>query len=231
MLNYDNFAETFAKSRKNMKWQEIDYFLNNYFISSFKGGLEGDILDIWCGSWRLLEQLLTSPLAPLLKGEGKYTWIDLSSWLLKEAKKSFPDKEFLKLNMLDLDSPLLIKEGVRGWSYLFFIPSFHHLDNLEDREEVLKKAYNLLEKWWKIFMTNWALNSKLNKEKYNNSIIENSKNKFWSIDYSIKIWKDTRYYHCFDLSELEYLAKKSWFKIIENRLFDNMRNFITILEK
>jgi len=66
--------------------------------------------------------------------------------MLKSAKNNFPDKEFLELNMLDLDSPHLIKEGNKGWSHIFFIASFHHLDNLENREEVLKKAYDLLEK-------------------------------------------------------------------------------------
>jgi hypothetical protein len=78
-------------------------------------------------------------------------------------------------------------------------------------------------------MTNWALNSELNYEKYQKSIIEWSKNDFWWLDYSIKIWEFTRYYHCFSLEELEYLSKKSWFEIVENRLFDNNRNFITIL--
>lgn len=80
-------------------------------------------------------------------------------------------------------------------------------------------------------MTNWALNSELNSEKYKKSIIENSQNQFWSLDYNIKLWENLRYYHCFDLKELEYLANKNNFKIIENRLFDNKRNFITILEK
>jgi hypothetical protein len=42
--------------------------------------------------------------------------------------------------MLDLD---LIKEK---FDYIFFIASFHHLDNLKDRELVLSKAYNLLNK-------------------------------------------------------------------------------------
>jgi len=26
--NYDNFAQTFSASRKNMKWEEIDYFMD-----------------------------------------------------------------------------------------------------------------------------------------------------------------------------------------------------------
>jgi len=39
MVDYNDFAKTFSQSRKNMKWEEITYFL-------------------------------TSPLTPLLKGEG-----------------------------------------------------------------------------------------------------------------------------------------------------------------
>jgi hypothetical protein len=34
----------------------------------------------------------------------------------------------------------------KKFNNIFFIASYHHLDNLEDREEVLLKAYNLLEK-------------------------------------------------------------------------------------
>jgi hypothetical protein len=26
-VDYDNFAKTFSKSRENMKWEEIEYFL------------------------------------------------------------------------------------------------------------------------------------------------------------------------------------------------------------
>lgn len=80
-------------------------------------------------------------------------------------------------------------------------------------------------------MTNWALNSDFNKEKYWSSEIINSHNNFWSTDYSIKIWKFNRFYHCFNISELEYLAQKSEFKVLENRLFDNEKNIITILQK
>jgi hypothetical protein len=30
MTDYNNFAETFSRSRKNMKWEEIDYFISSY---------------------------------------------------------------------------------------------------------------------------------------------------------------------------------------------------------
>jgi hypothetical protein len=95
----------------------------------------------------------------------------------------------------------------------------------------LRKVYDLLKDWWNIFMTNWSLNSELNKEKYKKSIIPLSKNKFWSLDYSVKIGEYSRYYHCFDLKELEYLFTETWFEIIENREFENKRNFVSIIKK
>lgn len=80
-------------------------------------------------------------------------------------------------------------------------------------------------------MTNWALDSDLNQIKYNESKIIWSENRFASSDYTIKFWEFDRFYHCFSLSELEYLAEKSGLKIKENRLFENQKNYITILEK
>jgi hypothetical protein len=34
--NYDNIAKKFAKSRKNMKWEEITYFIEKYFPLEFE---------------------------------------------------------------------------------------------------------------------------------------------------------------------------------------------------
>ncbi len=221
MVDYNNFAKTFSQSRKNMKWEEIEYFLEKVLFSK-----ESKILDIWCGNWRFLWALKKAfPEIDI----HNYTWVDLSTWLLDEAKKLHPDfvEKFSELNMLDLDSI------ANKFSDIFFIASYHHLNNLEDREEVLIKASKLLQEWWKIYMTNWALNSPLNYDKYKKSLLEISWwwNKWWSLDYNIGIWWNDRYYHCFTVAELEYLALNAWLKIVENRLFDNQRNFITILEK
>ncbi len=214
-VDYNDFAKTFSNSRKNMKWEEI-----NYFISFLEWKENLNILDIWCGNWRFLWALKDNNL-----NIKNYLWLDLSKWLLIEARKLYPENEFLESNMLEISK---IKQK---FTDIFFIASFHHLNTLKDRKKVLSKAYGLLEDWWRIYMTNWALNSDLNKEKYSNEIIENSKNEFWSLDYIIKIGQYNRYYHCFDLSELDDLFKKTWFEIIENRLFENKKNFISIIEK
>jgi len=224
-VDYNEFAKTFSNSRKNMKWEEIEYFLS--FLNSDNRGenLENNfnILDVWCWNWRFLNFFKESKIWKL--NNYNYLGVDLSKNLLEEAKNRNLDNDFLELNMLNLE------KINKKFKYIFFIASFHHLDNIEDRINVLKKAYDLLEEDWVIFMTNWSLNSDLNKEKYSESIVKWSENKFWSLDYNIKIWKFNRYYHSFCISELTYLFENTWFNIIENKEFENKRNFISILRK
>ena len=218
MVDYNNFAKTFSKSRKNMKWLEMEYFLEKIHFSE-----TSNILDVWCGNWRFLWELINIFWEKI--HSNNYTWADLSSWLLAEARKDYSEFNFHELNMLDLDR---LEEK---YSDIFFYASFHHLQNITDRKIVLEKTFNMLDKWWKIYMTNWALNSELNKKRYSEAEIKNSKNKYWSVDFNIKLAWNDRYYHCFSLEELKILSQEIWFKIIENRLFENDRNFITILEK
>lgn len=218
MVDYNNFAKTFSKSRKNMKWLEMEYFLEKINFSDTT-----KILDVWCGNWRFLWELINIFWDKIHKNN--YIWADLSSGLLAEAGKDYSEFNFHELNMLNLDNL------ENKYSDIFFYASFHHLQNIADRKIVLEKTYKLLEKWWKIYMTNWALNSELNKKRYSEAEIENSKNEYWSVDFNIKLAWNDRYYHCFSLDELKILSEDVWFKIIENRLFENDRNFITILEK
>lgn len=144
---------------------------------------------------------------------------------MEEAKNLHHNYTFLEVDMLNLYK---IEEK---FDFIFFIASFHHLKNIEEREKVLDYTKNLLKENWIIFMTNWSLNSEINLEKYKSMVIDWSVNNFWSLDYNIKIWEFARFYHCFDLSELEYLFKNNDLEIIENRLFDNKKNYISILNK
>jgi SAM-dependent methyltransferase len=218
MVDYNNFAKTFSKSRKNMKWLEMEYFMDKLNFSD-----NTKILDIWCGNWRFLWELISIFSDKI--NSNNYTWADLSSGLLEEARKDYSEFNFHELNMLDIDS---LEDK---FTDIFFFASFHHLQNIDDRLVVLKKAFDKLETGWKIYMTNWALNSELNSKRYNSAIIEWSENEFGSLDYNIKIWEFDRYYHCFSIEELTYLFTEAWFKIIENKLFENNRNFISIIQK
>ena len=43
VVDYNKIADKFSKSRKNMKWEEIDYFIKNYFLKDFENK---NVLDI-----------------------------------------------------------------------------------------------------------------------------------------------------------------------------------------
>lgn len=216
-VDYNNFASTFSKSRENMKWEEIDYFLD-FLLKENLNWIS--VLDVGCWNGRLLEHIEKSWI-----NINDYLWTDLSEGLIEEAKKLHPNHKFEVLDMLS------ISDIEDKFDCIFFIASFHHLKTIEERIEVLREAKKLLTQNGTIFMTNWALNSELNTEKYKNSIIENSKNEFWSQDYNIKIGKFIRFYHSFSLEELEFLFKETWFEVVENRLFDNGRNFVSVVRE
>ncbi|NVP17297.1 class I SAM-dependent methyltransferase [Candidatus Gracilibacteria bacterium] len=217
-VDYDNIAADFSKSRKNMKWEEVNYFISSY-LSDFENK---DFLDIGCGSGRLLEQFGDNFDIEKIN----YLGLDLSALMIDEAKKSYKNKDFLVLDMLSIDQ---IKD--RKFNFIFFIASFHHLQTIEERTQVLEKAKKLLKKDGVIFMTNWYLNSPINDKKYKNDIIENSKNEFGSIDYNIYFGEYARFYHCFSLEELSYLFEKTGFRVVENRAFETNKNFISIIKK
>jgi len=217
-VDYNKIAKWFSDSRKKMKWEEIDYFISSYLTETdWKS-----FLDIWCWSWRLLEQFSSSFDIDKIN----YLWLDLSEEMLKHAKTNFPSKEFSNINMLDID-----KLKWRKFDYIFFIASFHHLENFEFRLDVVEKAKELLNENGVIFMTNWALDSEVNHEKYSPSIIEDSINKYGSLDYKIYFWDYPRYYHWFNLDELDCIFKTNKLNIVENRLFDSKKNFISITKK
>ena len=216
IVDYNSFATSFAQSRKNMKWSEIEYFFWN--ISS-----EDSILDIGCGSGRLLWVFMDF----FWRLPHVYLGIDLSENILAEARKEYPHEKFLQWDMRDI-SKILSGEI---YDNVFCIASFHHLETLQERIDFLKSVVNFLPEGWKIYMTNWALSSKLNYEKYKDSMISESDDEFWSKDYSIKIGKSQRYYHDFSLKELDFLAEASELKIVENRIFETEKNIITIFQK
>jgi endonuclease V-like protein UPF0215 family len=77
-----------------------------------------------------------------------------------------------EMNMLDLD------KFEDKYDAVFFIASFHHLETLEERQLVLEKLGNILNKNAKIYFTNWALNSEKLDKIYGKHKVKNSKNEF-----------------------------------------------------
>jgi len=216
-VNYDNIAKDFSQSRKNMKWEEIEYFLEKY-----EEEINGKtILDVWCGSGRLLEHFIEN----LDDLDIDYYGVDASSGMIEEAKKNFWFADFFVLDMTRLDD--FSKKNIES---VFFIASFHHLQTFEERVMTLQNLKKILVPNSYVFLTNWALDSEVNREKYEKNILPNSQNKWGWRDYSIKFGEYERFYHWFSLQELENIFIQAWFEIVENRLFDTGKNFISIIK-
>lgn len=211
-VDYNNIAKDFAASRKDLKWEELDYFMD--FIKNHNLTLDS-VLDVWCGSGRLLSLLVDNNIT-----SNNYLGIDLSSGLLQEAKNQYPEFSFLEKDMRDISS--LNKE----FGIIFFVASFHHLSEKQERKKVLEDVFSLLQPGGYIFLTNWNLLSGANQQKYKQDVIP------WSTqDFSIKFGDTDRYYHGFTLSELEKIFLEVGFSIEENRIFSWERNIVSICKK
>lgn len=226
MVDYNPFAKTFSESRKNMKWPELDAILSDILQNKYQ-----KIVDLGCGNGRFVEQCLS------IYGElsFEYLGVDASSFLLSEAKNSFPNQEFCISTMQDFVSILANKDvdlcrskNLQNFEKFFsqkfdaivFLASFHHLQRESERIKVLENAKKILSPNGKIYMTNWNL---LPQEKYQ---------KFykWNGDFDIKIGEYFRYYHGFSLKELENIFQKTGFSIEKNEIFEGGRNIFSILK-
>lgn len=214
--NYDSVAKTFAQSRRGMSWPEIDEIMKYIRLYDVK---TESILDIWCGSGRLLESLQKHDIT------WSYLWIDVSSWLIDEAAKDFPENAFRLLDMKDVSSL------EQKFDCVFLIASFHHLQTYEERQQVLRQLQEILCEGGYVFFLNWYLIGWQNSKKYHSSIIKDSFSDYGSQDYSIKIGKSMRFYHWFSLSELEKLADETSFELVLNSICEGERNILTILRK
>lgn len=210
--NYDNFAKTFAKSRKNMSWGELDAIIEDIDKNNFYR-----IIDIGCGSGRFLEFFVKN----LWKFPEKYLGVDNSKEIISEAKRVFPDADFVVAEMQEIDENFLVQNNSQKFDAIVLLASFHHLQIENERNLVLENLYKILAENGKIYMTNWNLR---NQEKY-----KKSEKSPW--EFFIKIGDFTRYYHGFALEELEKLFVKNNFIIEKNEIFDGGRNFLTILKK
>ena len=206
-MSYDAFATTFSNSRKNLHWPELEYI-----ITDMKAQNYSSVLDIGCGNWRFLEEIKKSQFKVK-----DYHGIDSSAEMIKEAKKLHQTHHFTVFPM-----EMIVNCWPIQWKLfdaILFLASFHHLDSQEKRTQVLRNAKKLLRPNGRIYMTNWNLRD---QEKY-------TKSHRWNGDFDIKIGEFSRYYHGFTLIELNDLFRETGYQIIENRIFDGWRNFLSIL--
>lgn len=133
-MSYDAFASTFSHSRKNLRWGEIEYFVE-YIAERFPQE-KISLLDVGCGNGRFLDTLETSGLPY------SYLGVDESTGMITEARKLHPEYAFQVLDMNHIEE----LSSDEKYNVIVFIASFHHLHTQQERIEVLKKTKKLLKK-------------------------------------------------------------------------------------
>lgn len=123
--------------------------------------------------------------------------------MIEEAQKLHPLYNFKVREMTLL-------ENIGTFDAIIFLASFHHLETIEERLNVLSKIKSLLNSNGRVYMTNWNL---LEQEKY-------QKNHRGNGDFDIKIGKFSRYYHGFTVEELSDLFHETGWNIVRNEVFE-----------
>ena len=205
-MSYDNFSHTFSKSRQNHPWPELDFIIEDMKKQWYKS-----ILDIGCGNGRFLEEAKNRGY--ILEG---YLGLDSSSGMIEEARWLHPDCNFDVIDMISLWSSKIQKSS---FDTILLLASFHHLQTQEERTRVLCDIKTFLAPGGRIYMTNWNLREQPRYEKSHQ----------WNGDFDIKIGEYSRYYHGFNVEELEGLFYEAWYTIIENRVWEGGRNIVSII--
>jgi len=195
MSVYNNFAQEFSSTRKYL-WDDLKPLV--------KYTRNGDkVLDLGCGNGRLYQ---------LFEGVSiDYIGLDISEELIKKAQEKFPEIEFAVGDMRELPFP------DDSYDVIYSIAAFHHLANAEDRLKALSEMRRILKPGGKIIMTNWNLLGQWGSEQ-----VEKGKYKRFEKDFTVpyknpegKVLGE-RFYHAFDLDELESLFVDTKFKMEEN---------------
>ena len=210
---YNHEASKYASTRKKIRL-EADMFIDQ--VASFpKESLK--ILELGCGSGRLLEQLST-----ITDKQIDYTGIDVSTGLLQEADKiKTPKNIHKKFIVTDMLSFL---KGLDQESYdiIIGIASVQHLPTQKARLLCTKYSYRALQYWGLFIMSNWSFSVWFIK-KYRKTFIETAKNLIFTKEVRErnsfllprKTEKKTfkRFYHIFTRDELRYIVEKAGFSI------------------
>ncbi len=148
-MSYDQYAQTFSKSRKNLHWPEL-----GYIIADMRAHGSTSVLDIGCGNGRFIHEWINQVKSEKCKVKSiSYLGIDSSRGMIDEAKRLHPEYDFEVCDMCSLSSlrdsnpPTLQPSKIptlQPFDSLLLLASFHHLETHEARLGVLRDMRPLL---------------------------------------------------------------------------------------
>lgn len=205
---YDTIAEKYYLSRNKHRndWILILNEIQKYWKK------EISILEFWCWWGRCIKYLNENTKWIKIN----YTWVDISKQLLKFAKKDNPNDTFI----CDDICKFIQTSHQENYDFIIWIASFQHIEKESERLYLMKNFYKSLKYWWKLIMTNRSFSNRFSK-KYQKEILKSiiktiytfwnhkrndlyiPRKHNWEILY--------RFYHIFNIKELNLLCKETWF--------------------
>jgi len=140
---YDESGEYFSKTReKKYGSKSSNWPITQKYLDELKIGQS--VLDVGCGSGRLLSGLPNGV---------EYLGIDFSETLLKIARESYPEREFVLGDIADKN----VWEGLSQYDAVFCVASLHHLPSRKLQLMVLREMKKVLKPGGFLFLSVWNL--------------------------------------------------------------------------
>jgi len=213
--NYEDIAEEFDQTRKNLVWPELLKFCELVRENDL-------VLDVGCGNGRLLNVFKNKKI--------NYIGIDNSASLIKLAKNNYFNSncKFLVGNILDLD-----KVVAGQFDFIFCIAVLHHIPGQELQVKALKQLRKKLNKDGRIVVSVWNFwtRKKFLKMIFKNFLLKVRGKNSYAFNDLVFNWRNMadkkRYYHAFYSLELKKIIKKSGLNI--EKYINDGRNYYLIL--
>jgi ubiquinone/menaquinone biosynthesis C-methylase UbiE len=217
--DYDLIAEAFSGKREYL-WDEMKKFSAMVH--------DGDrVLDFGCGSGRLVEAFSGKDI--------KYVGVDISGNLIKEAKRKYPQKDLLTVDLPHSRLPF----DDAFFNAVFSIAVFHHIPSKELRKKTMLEIKRVMKPGALLVVSVWNLSFLKHLPALAKYTIRRI---FGKIDMDtgdiLFPWKDNkgrtvvlRYIHIFYRKELEKMIKECGFSVKKVYLGDGRRNIYIIATK
>lgn len=224
--NYDRIADHYSETRKKEIWPEL-----NKLAEPVNNG--NKILDVGCGSGKLLDVFLTKDV--------EYLGIDSCSRLLQHANERYQGGNKLKRDKIEFRKGDILNLGEFNeldFDFVFCIAVLQHIPGEDMRMQALRQLKNkvnsdgrvIISVWnmWETPKTRWPI-----LKFFLLKLIKKNQMDLGDIFFD---WKNAqgeiiskRYYHAFTKRELKKLFKKVGFKI--EKLYYDKYNYYAVLRK
>ncbi len=208
---YNLISPSFSRSRED-PWPELEFL----FSRSGNGEM---VLDAGCGNGRFAKYLQHT----------RYTGMDFSEKMIKEAKKRFPEMKFIKGDVLSLPF------SDNYFDKIYSIATIHHIPSRGYRINAFTEMKRALKPGGFLFITAWKKDRKgLFWKHLRRKFSPDPELRALDIcDVNVPFNGRKRYYHLFKRGDLSFLARKCGLKVIEEGVaqMENRSNFYLIAQK